>query len=214
MPHETDELIPTRWTLIKRLKHWDDHESWREFFDLYWKLIYGVALKSGLTPTEAQEAVQETVISVCKNIAGFQADPARGSFKAWLMKLTRWRIIDQVRKRRPEEVARFHKAGSHDADSSAATSTIGRIPDPSANVLEAIWDGEWERNLLSAALEKLERQVNARHYQIFYLHVIKQYPVEKVAQVAGVEPDQVHLVKHRLGMIFRSAIEELEEKMK
>src|SRR5260370_35090593 len=95
MPHETDELIPTRWTLIKRLKHWDDHESWREFFDLYWKLIYGVALKSGLTPAEAQDVVQETIISVCKNIKQFKADPAYGSFKSWLLKLTRWRGLDQ-----------------------------------------------------------------------------------------------------------------------
>src|SRR5258708_23128032 len=129
MPHETDELVPTRGCMIKRLKHWDDHEGWREFFDLYWKLIYGVALKSGLTPAESQDVVQETVISVSKNITNFQADPARGSFKAWLMKLTRWRIIDQARKRRPEDGARFHKSGQHPGDSSAATSTIGRIPD-------------------------------------------------------------------------------------
>src|SRR5260370_38462558 len=99
MPHETDELIPTRWTLIKRLKHWDDHESWREFFDLYWKLIYGGALKSGLTPTEAQEAAQETVISVCTNMAGFQADPAPGSFKAGAVKFNPWATVYPVRSR-------------------------------------------------------------------------------------------------------------------
>src|ERR1041384_215457 len=99
MAHEPDELIPTRWTLISRLKNWDDHESWREFFDRYWKLIYGVALKSGLTPSEAQDVVQETVITVCKNINRFKTDPARGSFKGWLLMHTRWRILDQIRNR-------------------------------------------------------------------------------------------------------------------
>src|SRR6266571_1178711 len=106
MAHEADELMPTRWTLISRLKRWDDQESWREFFDLYWKLIYGVALKAELSPTEAQEVVQETIISVCKNIKTFKADPAYGSFKAWLLKLTRWRILDQVKKRPRKELAR------------------------------------------------------------------------------------------------------------
>src|SRR6266481_3693556 len=99
MEDEKDELSSTRWTLIGRLKNWDDQESWRDFFDTYWKLIYGVARKSDLTPSEAQEVVQETVISVSKKINDFKADPAYGSFKSWLLNLTRWRIIDQVRKR-------------------------------------------------------------------------------------------------------------------
>ena len=212
MPHEADELLPTRWTLIGRLKNLDDQESWREFFDLYWKLIYGVAIKSGLTQTEAQDVVQETLLSVSKNIKEFKADPARGSFKGWLLKLTRWRVLDAVRKRPREEVARAHKA-VHRNDSSATTSTVARIPDPAGDVLDRIWDNEWERNLLAAALEKLERQVNAKHYQVFYLHVIKQCPVEKVARIASITPDQVYLIKHRLGAVFKSALEELEKQM-
>ena len=32
------DLIPTRASLLGRLKDWDDHASWREFFDTYWKL--------------------------------------------------------------------------------------------------------------------------------------------------------------------------------
>src|SRR2546425_8473448 len=82
MKNDPDELLPTRWILIERLKNWDDQESWRQFFDTYWKLIYGVAIKSGLTHPEAQDVVQETVMSVCKNMPNFKADPAYGSFKA------------------------------------------------------------------------------------------------------------------------------------
>ena len=41
MKNDPDELLPTRWTLIERLKNWDDQESWRQFFDTYWKLIQG-----------------------------------------------------------------------------------------------------------------------------------------------------------------------------
>jgi RNA polymerase sigma factor (sigma-70 family) len=208
MPNESDELMPTRWTLICRLKSWDDHESWREFFDLYWKLIYGAAIKSGLTPDEAQEVVQETIISVCRNIKDFKTVTPRGSFKSWLLKLTRWRILDQVRRRRPREDSVRVRPGRQDT----ATSIVAQIPDPAAD-LDRIWDNEWERNLLAAALEKLERQVSARHYQVYYLHVIKQYPVEKVARVAGIKPDQVYLIKHRLGLLFKEAISKLEAKM-
>src|SRR5262249_42709501 len=157
--------------------------------------------------------VQETVISVCKNIKKFKADPAYGSFKSWLLTLTRWRILDQIKKRPREQQLRDGKQ-SLQGDSTTSTATEERVADPSADTLERIWDNEWERNLLAAALEKLERQVNAKHYQIFYLHVIKQYPVEKVARVAGVKADQVYVIKHRLGDLFRTAIEELESKMR
>src|SRR5579884_3179208 len=92
---EVGELIPTRQSLLSRLKDWDDNESWRVFFDTYWRLIYNAAMKAGLTDAEAQDAVQETVISVMKSISSFKYDPAKGSFKTWLLRLTQWRILDQ-----------------------------------------------------------------------------------------------------------------------
>src|SRR6188472_4115314 len=96
-----DELIPTRATLIQRLKNWQDQSSWQDFFDTYWKLIYSVALKGCLTEAEAQDVVQETMLSVAKQMPSFKYDPSVGSFKSWLLTLTRWRIIDQFRKRGP-----------------------------------------------------------------------------------------------------------------
>src|SRR2546421_7379071 len=99
MPKSPEEFIPTRRSLLTRLKQWDDHESWRDFFNTYWKLVYGVAMKSGLSESEAQEVVQETVISVAKKMRDFKYDPAVGSFKGWLLYLTRCRIVDQFRKR-------------------------------------------------------------------------------------------------------------------
>src|SRR6266516_2549623 len=120
-----EELIPTRWSLIGRLKNWDDQESWREFFDTYWRLIYNVALKAGLTHVEAEEVVQETVVSVSRNIGQFDANPARGSFKNWLLGVTHWRIIDQLRKRASEGPVLTGNSRQRDADpdSKSATAT-------------------------------------------------------------------------------------------
>src|SRR5258706_14947787 len=87
-----NELIPTRQSLLSRLKDWKDEESWRVFFDTYWKLIYGAAMKAGLSDAEAQDVVQETVISVLKSMPGFEYNTEKGSFKSWLLRLTNWRI--------------------------------------------------------------------------------------------------------------------------
>jgi RNA polymerase sigma-70 factor (ECF subfamily) len=77
--------------------------NWKTFFDSYWKLIYGVAIKAGLDDAEAQKVVQETIIAVAKQMEGFKYDPKIGSFKGWLLHTTRWRIADKMRKRRDND---------------------------------------------------------------------------------------------------------------
>src|ERR1051325_58728 len=95
--------LSTRYSLLSRLQDWDDAESWRDFFETYWRLIYSVAVKAGLTETEAQEVVQETIISVAKGIHKFKRDPAKGSFRGGLRNGTPCGRIDQLRKRTPAE---------------------------------------------------------------------------------------------------------------
>ena len=121
--------IPSRATLIQRLKDWQDQSSWQDFFDTYWKLIYGVAIKGGLTAAEAQDVVQETMISVAKHMPTFEYDPAIGSFKTWLLNMTRWRITDQLRKRGP--FAAGHPASE---DTATGTRTVDKVVDPAARI--------------------------------------------------------------------------------
>jgi RNA polymerase sigma-70 factor (ECF subfamily) len=102
--------VNTRRSLISRLRNLEDRDSWQDFFDTYWKLIYSVARKAGLTESEAEEVVQETTATVARCIQDYQYDRKRCSFKNWLLHKTRWRIIDQVRKRPPAFVERFAPA--------------------------------------------------------------------------------------------------------
>jgi RNA polymerase sigma-70 factor (ECF subfamily) len=163
-----DELIPTRHSLLERLKDLDDSESWREFFEIYWRLIYQVARKAGLSEVAAQEVVQETVIAVSRHIDQFEHDPQRGSFKNWLLKMTPWRILDHVRKLDNER----KNLGRHpEADASGSTrrtSTVDRIPDPHGDGISAVWEEEWQRSLLEAALERVKERMTPRHFQVFY----------------------------------------------
>ena len=146
---KSSELIPTRATLIEKLKNWQDQASWQEFFDIYWRLIYCVGRKAGLTEVEAQDVVQETLMSVAKHIPTFKYDPGLGSFKAWLLNATRWRIIDQIRKRCPVALS-----SSHNRDDTTRTKTVERIPAPSGYDLDAKWDCEWREHIQQKALER------------------------------------------------------------
>ena len=68
MDDVTKEADKTRRSLVSRLKNWDDHDSWRQFFNKYWRLIYTVAIQSGLNEAEAHDAVQTTIITVAKTM--------------------------------------------------------------------------------------------------------------------------------------------------
>ena len=145
-----DELLPTRATLLERLKNFDDSKSWQEFFDTYWNLIYGVSLKSGLSAADAEDVVQETVIHAAKHIKDFKYDPSR-SFKAWLLIKTRWCIIDRFCKRGP--VAPFQPLPGD----TTTTDLVEKVIDSAAGqVLEALWEAEWEKNLAEAAIARVK----------------------------------------------------------
>ena len=198
-------LVATRRSLVDRLQNWEDRKHWQEFFDTYWKLIYSAARQSGLTETEAQEVVQETVITVAKKVGQLRYDPARGSFKGWLLHITRWRIADQFRKRRPgEDKHRF-------SDDTRMTGTIERLPDTAAPDLDALWEKEWRENLLAAALQRVKKKVEAKQFQIFDCYVRKEWPAQKVATELGVSVGQVYLARHRVAAVLKKEIKALEK---
>jgi RNA polymerase sigma-70 factor (ECF subfamily) len=198
------EIIPTRQSLLSRLKEWNDQESWRVFFNTYWKLIYNAAMRAGLNDAEAQDVVQETVIAVSKNIPVY--DAAKGSFKTWLMQQTRWRILGQLRKRMPIEVI------TQSRDTSTGTSAIEQIPDLSAPPLDALWDEEWERTIMEAAMQRVKARSDSKQYQIFDLCVRKKWAVSKVAKDLNISPARVYLAKHRIGNLIKREVKYLRNK--
>jgi len=205
---DTEELIPTRHSLLCRMKNWDDQASWEEFFKIYWKLIYGVAVKAGLTDAEAQDVVQETIINAAKNIKGFEIGSERGSFKAWLLNNTRWRIAEQFRKRLPPAPA--HAAST---DETPRTASLLRLPDPASLDFEALWEQDWQQNLADIALANLRSQVDPLQYQMFDLHVLKQWPATKVARKLGIKMGKVYFAKYKISLLLKKEIKRLQAKL-
>lgn len=205
--NQVAELIPTRRSLITRLKDWNDQESWKAFFDTYWRLIYRAAIRAGLNDTEAQEVVQETVISVSKSMPDFHYDQEKGSFKGWLLRLTNWRVSDQLRKRQ-----RDHRFRRVEAATSTGTAAVERLPDPASANLEATWEDDWERNLVEVAIQRVKRKLDPKHYQAFDLYVFKEWPVARVAKALRMNAGRVYLIKHRVSALIKKEIAYLRQK--
>jgi RNA polymerase sigma factor (sigma-70 family) len=210
-PSNEDEVIQqayakTRKSLIARLDNWEDQRTWDEFYQTYWRLIYSVAIKAGLRSEEAFDCVQETILSIAKQSKKKLYDPEQGSFKTWLMNMTRWRINDQFRKRR-KDTAMIEGEWADDRK----TAVIDRVEDPNGDVLERLWDVEWKKGIADAALSRVKAQVSPKQYQIFDYYVIRQWDAEKVQEKLNVSMAQVYLAKHRVGAVLKKELAKLEE---
>lgn len=201
MPAPSDS-IPTRRSLLDRLKAFDDNESWKQFFDTYWALIYTMALRSGLTDSEAQDVVQETLICVAKSMPDFDYDPKIGSFKAWLRKLTRWRIVDHIRKRNatPTPIGDLRGEGPinfEEVDESDAS-------------FEASWETEWRKAVIDAAATRTKARVDEKHFQIFDCVSLKGWSSERVSSALKIARPRVYVINHRVRKVFEQELKSID----
>ena len=206
MDFQRADSLATHASLLERLKDLEDQDSWQQFYTTYRKLIFSFAVKHGLSGMEAEEVVQETVITVARNMPEFRYDPKRCSFKTWLFNLTLWRIQDQIRKRLPEDASIHRKPGETDR-----TATVERLPGPEEEHLVALWDAEWKQDLFERALENARTKVDEKQFQIFDLYVLQQWPARKVARSLGVSLVQVYLSKHRISRRVSREVQRLQK---
>jgi len=200
----TEDLLPTRQSLLTRLRDLQDQEGWRAFFEMYWRLIYNVARKSGLADLEAQEVVQSTFIYLTRRMPKFRYEPARGSFKSWLRVVTRSRINVYYRTQKAGLPIREQFAGDEAEDRA-----IEEIPDPAAEALDELWQCEWRDHLFNTALRRVRTKVSSQQLLIFRLTTPGDIPLTQVAKKLGVSLAQVYVARHRVGKLFKAELEQL-----
>jgi RNA polymerase sigma-70 factor (ECF subfamily) len=197
--------ITTCACLLKRIKTMEDEDSWREFARIYSELIRRLALKASLTEHEAEEVVQEVLISVARNITTFNYDPKISSFKRWLSIITRWRITSQQRKRL--------RLFSQTHPATERTDSLHHLADPAGSTFNEAWSSEWTSKLIETGLERVKKRIKPKHYQIYFLHVLKEKPVADVCRRLKVNPGQVYLAKLRVGRLLEKELRALRKTM-
>jgi RNA polymerase sigma-70 factor (ECF subfamily) len=216
-PMDASEPLPTRASLLERLKETSDDASWQEFHRTYRGLLVGVARRAGLNEHETEEALQDTLIAVAKKMPGFRYEPGKDSFKGWLLQIVRWKIVDQVRRRPPtanptpsEEQSSVAAALSwrEEAELDSVILIPGSVPDPQED-FNVIWDTEWERHLLTQALARAKRLAKPQDYSIYHLHVIEERSVAEVRQALAVSTASIYLAKHRVGKLVKRELQKL-----
>ncbi len=200
MPEQdTDEFLPTRRSLLARLGHWSDAVGWRDFFDTYGRFIFSASMRCGLRRDEAEEVVQEVVVSVAKKMHGFIYDPVNGSFKAWLMRVIHSRSVDFLRRKG----CRIPGATGGEGG--------GELSAPAD--LETLWDEEWRRSLLDTAVARVKEKVKPRQFQVFDLSVNQGLDIAAVARALNISQLNVRVTKHRIAKMLVDEINKIQAEM-
>lgn len=209
MAHRFDDIDvhETRKSLLLRLKDHEDQEGWQEFFEVYWRLIYSFALKTGLSESESEEVVQDTMVSLAKEMPRFQYDRSKGSFRSFLLTVVRRRIVDRHR-----QEARWHRVVSEKSPSeSPSDQAFADGPDPHGPELDRLWALEWEGHLIQRALDRVRDKVTEKQYLIYEMLVLREVPIATVASNLQTSAMAVYLAKHRVGKLLRAELGRLKQ---
>ncbi|MCI0538406.1 MAG: sigma-70 family RNA polymerase sigma factor [Verrucomicrobiales bacterium] len=198
--------LPTRASLLERLRNPADAATWQEFHQLYRPLVVAVARRAGVGEDAAEDLAQETFIAVLKALPGFRYEPARSSFKHWLRTLTTHRIAEYFRARDGRTGARARVM----AHEQPGTKVLENVPDPRGPELEALWEEEWRHVREQVALERLKTLVKPQHFQVFQFTREGKSAAE-TARALGVNVASVYLIKHRVANVLRRVAKELEK---
>lgn len=104
LPEPSSEITPQT-TLMLAVRDHRDRAAFAALFDHFAPRLKGFIMRSGTGSAQAEEIIQDVMLTVWRKSAQF--DPARAQVSAWIYQIARNRQIDIIRKERrplPDEL--------------------------------------------------------------------------------------------------------------
>jgi RNA polymerase sigma factor (sigma-70 family) len=189
----------TRYSLIVKLRDPADAGAWREFVAIYQPLVYRLARREGLQDADAHDLCQEVFRTVARAIERYELDPARGSFRGWLSRITRNLLIN-VLTRRP-----YRLRGS---GSTSVQELLEAQPadDPSA---AAVFETEYRRQVFRWAAEEVQREFAPSTWRAFWLTAVEGRAPADAAAELGLSVGAVYIARSRVLARLRARVQRL-----
>lgn len=193
-PHDDN---PTASSLLSGLRG-QVPEAWGRLVRLYGPLVLGWCVRRGLQPADAEDVTQEVFRAVVSRIADFRRSADRGSFRGWLMMITRNKLGDhwRFRESQPQAVGgsevrgRFEQLPSEDLleDSSPETASLYR-----------------------RATDLIRSEFEETTWRAFWLVVCENRRAADVASELNLSLNAVYLAKSRVLRRLRETLGDLPE---
>ncbi len=188
--------LPTRPSLLLRLRDPQDRESWKTFVDVYGPLVFGHCRRRGLRQEDAEDATQEVFTRIGAAIRTFEYQPDLGRFRDWLGTMTR------------NEVNRFLKKSKDGIHGRGGTDSDCVLEGIEARREETLWEAEFNEHLLRTAMARSRPHFDEQTWRGFEMVWKESRPATEVARVLDRTIDWVYVAKSR---VLKRLTEEVRE---
>jgi RNA polymerase sigma-70 factor (ECF subfamily) len=171
--------------------------AWREFFERYAPAVYRVALRYGLDAHDADDIVQQVMLSLSDRMNDFRYDRDRGRFRNWIKTVTSNRIRDLLRHR----YARTMRQETVDLAGVSA-----EVVDP-----EQLWEQEWKLQDLHYCLDQVRQEIAPRRFEAFRLYVLEGVSAEDTGRQLGMSRAYVYVTRSQVVSRVRALMQQLAE---
>jgi RNA polymerase sigma factor (sigma-70 family) len=192
----------TRPSLLVRLKAPRDERAWVKFVEIYEPLIARLARRAGLQEADANDLTQEVFCAVTGAIEKWDPNPARGSFRSWLSRITRNLIVNLL-------AARRRQTASYGTGGTDMVALLEAQPTPDGED-SALFDAEYRRRVFTWAAGRIRGNFHETTWQAFWRTGVEGHDVHSVAVSLGLTPGAVYVARSRVMARLRQEIEQLE----
>jgi RNA polymerase sigma factor (sigma-70 family) len=191
----------TRQSLLIRVRDPRDAEAWVQFEQVYGPLVYRFARKRGLQDADAADLSQIALTAVMETLRGGGYDRNRGTFRGWLFGLVR------------HQMQKYRGRNGRQPAGTGGTSMRQRLEAQPAPAVEeeAVWDGEFERQMFLAATERVRGEFHESSWLAFWQTAVEGRGAGEVGRVLGLSVGAVYTAKSRVLSRVKQEIELMQE---
>lgn len=189
----------TRPSLLIRLRDSGDRRAWSEFVEIYGPLIYAYGRRRGLIDADASDLVQEVLRAVASASSRFAYDPGQGTFRGWLLTITR------------NELNRALRRGRGRVCGAGGTTHLAILAEQSGEEDDDRWDREHRERLFAWAADRARGGFRVSTWDAFWRTAVEGHPAEVVAKDLGMSAGAVYIARSRVLAKLRELIAAVEE---
>jgi RNA polymerase sigma-70 factor (ECF subfamily) len=164
--------------------------AWRQFFDCYAPAVYRVARVRGFLGPDADDVVQQVMMSMVAHLGDFKYDRDRGRFRNW---------VRTVAENKIREVKRRKKLPQVDIDPNNEPTT------------DTIWEEQWRLQDLLWCLDQVGQEISPKRLAIFKMYSIDGVSPTEVAKQMNTSVGYVYVTRHLVLNLIRKKAKALDE---
>lgn len=187
-------------TILQGLRDYNNQSAWQRLTERFQSPIVAFVRRMGLSPADADDVAQETLIAFAQALRNGQYDRNAGRLSRYLFGIAYRQALGARR-----AIARRSPA----AGSSGLCGPLSQLEDEQAAATS--WDQEWEQALLTQCIEQVRREVEPVTLRAFELVVREERSPAEAAELLGVPIKLVYNAKHRVLKRIRELRQQLEE---